>query len=76
MLFAGAAGAGLVAADFRARAKELLDGRVVMVSVVAVGPVHVAGRTVVMLLVLMIVIAVRAMHMCRSQLGRICHARL
>ena len=58
MLLAGAAGAGIVAADLRAIADLRYDGREVMV-VIAVRAVDV---TVMVVSVVMIVVAIGAMH--------------
>ena len=54
MLFAGSAGAGIVAANLGTRSAELLNRRV-MVVVIAVGTMHVAGMTVVMVVAVAVI---------------------
>ncbi len=51
MLFAGSAGAGLVAANFWGGTDVLLDWRVVIVAVVAVGAMHMAGCVMIVVMV-------------------------
>ena len=66
VLFAGSTGARFVAADLRRGADVLLDGRVVIVAVVAVWAMHMAGLAV-------IVIAIRAMDMGSGSLDGVVH---
>ncbi len=56
MLLAGAAGAGIVAADLGCGADELGNGRVMAVPVIAVGTMHVARRIVVVMIVVVITV--------------------
>jgi hypothetical protein len=63
VLFAGAAGAGFIAADLRRGANILLDGRVVIVAVVAVRAMNMAGLAVIVVVMIMVMVAIWTVDM-------------
>lgn len=75
MLLARAARAGVVAADLGCGPAVLLDGREVMMSVIAVRPVHVTGMVVIMVVIVIAVGAVDvALRLGRGSVGHLGHS--